>query len=69
MKTFFKPGSWHEIYQRPFSFEVREGLAKLIHCERDQTQFDYPRLIVEEWQVRFIGDEYGVSRTIAARKP
>lgn len=67
-KSWFAPGETHTIYQRPISQEDEEGRAKLIKCLRIYTEFRYPGLAVEEWDVEF-PDEAGTTRkrTVTAR--
>ena len=62
----FVLGSQLTIHQRPLTQEQPEGEATLIRCLRDSSRFDYPGLIVEEWEVRFEDEDRTVERIIAA---
>ncbi len=62
----FTAGKKLTIHQRPLTQEQPEGEATLIKCLRGSSHFDYPGLIVEEWEVKFDGESKTYERIIAA---
>jgi hypothetical protein len=69
MRTYFESGSTQMIYQRPLTGEDPEGCAVLVRCLRPHTEFYYERshgIVMEEWEVRFEGEEGTWPRIITA---
>ena len=69
MRPFFPPGSEQMIYQQPITGEKSEGKATLVRCLRRYTEFDYPGVIAEEWDVRFQGEQEEYRRIVTAPIP
>ncbi len=52
------------IYQRPLAQEKPEAFAVLVNCLREPNEFDYPGLVVSEWEVRFADDPDNLYRRV-----
>lgn len=63
-ETRHKKGNTLCIFQRPLTQEEPEGFAVLVNCLRPPNEFDYPGLVVSEWEVRFADDPDNLYRRV-----
>lgn len=62
-----KKGSIVNIYSKPYSLDEFEGKAKLIKKLSDYTSKDIVGNTIEQWEVKFISDNYVTSRFVSER--